>query len=169
MSLFSDSSGGKTKAFGLPAIAAGLLALGGTADAKWTRTHAFDCKTFGGTPSDTAYALYNLSTTQEMFAVCPVSDTDYLRKGNLTTLNVHVWDGHESLRTSARACYSLYHTTGGACGAADQSPVGTAHDTLRPSLSEWHGGTTAHFGYVWVRVPRRSRGTSSLRGYFTAG
>lgn len=54
-----------------------MVSLTMDAEAKWTRTHAFDCKTLGGTPIDMSFALFNDSTTQNMVALCAVSDTDY--------------------------------------------------------------------------------------------
>lgn len=77
------------------------------ADAEWTRTHASDCKTLGGAPIDTSYAIYNNSTTQEMVFLCAVHDDDRFLKQNITTLNIHGWDGHSSLQASAMACRSL--------------------------------------------------------------
>lgn len=140
------------------------------ADAKWTRTHGFDCKTLEGAPIDTSYALYNNSTTQEMVALCAVFDTDYFLKQNITTLNVHGWDGHDTIRAGAMACRSLWYTTGGSCGTMSQSASGKEHYTLRPSLSQWSSTTTGDFGYLWVSIPRRQTGgISSLRGYYTAG
>ncbi|MCI0667405.1 MAG: hypothetical protein L0Y43_05050 [Methylococcaceae bacterium] len=137
------------------------------ANAKWTRTHAFDCKTLGGGPIDTSFALFNGHISQEMVALCAVSDDDRFLKQNITTLNVHGFDGHTSLRAGAMACRSLWSVTGGSCGSMAQSATFQENYTLRPSLSQWTS-STADFGYLWVRIPRLGAAMSSLRGYFTS-
>ena len=156
----------------LGAFAVAVFATTGVnASAKWTRTHAFDCTTLGGSPRDTSYALYNNSTTSEMVALCAVSDTDRFLKQNITTLNIHGWDGHDSLRVEAMACRSRWSTTGGGCSPIVRSATGRQHFTLKPSLSQWTSSTYADFGYIWVRIPRKhsNGGISSLRGYYTFG
>jgi hypothetical protein len=141
------------------------------ATAKWTRTHASSCMTLGGAPIDTSYAIYNNSTSAEMYALCAVDDSDYLLKQNLTTLNIHGWDGNSTLKAGAMACRSLWHTTGGSCGTLVETAVGQQHFTLQPSRSQWNSSTTADFGYIWVRLPRKETtgGISSLRGFYTFG
>jgi hypothetical protein len=152
-------------------VLAALAATGANATAKWTRTHAFDCKTLGGSPRDTSWALYNDSTTSEMVALCAISDTDRFHKQNITTLNIHGWDGHDYLSTAAMACRSLWHTTGGGCSPMVFSSYGRQHFTLSPNTNQWTSSTAADFGYVWVRIPRKhsNGGISSLRGIYTYG
>lgn len=149
---------------------AGVVAHPGTAQAKWTRTHASSCMNLGGAAYDTSYAIWNNSTTSSLVLLCAVSDTDYLAKGSFTALNVHGKDGHPSQNVDAMACRSTWWVTGGACSAIVSSPTGTPDYTLSPNRSVWSGAAAvADFGYVWVRLPAKS-GTSrsSLRGFYTA-
>lgn len=146
----------------------GLVAQPEQAEAKWTRTHASKCMSLGGAPLDMSFAIWNNSTVSSMVLLCPISDTDYLLKGNLNTLNIHGLDANPTVNVDAMACRSTWWTTGGGCSPMVSSPTGTSDYTLRPNLSVWNG-TTADFGYAWVRLPIKS-GTSlsSLRGFYTS-
>lgn len=167
--LFTRVDASFIKAFVMALVISAVGTMPITVNAKWTRTHASDCTTLGGQPIDTSYAIYNNSTTQEMVLLCAVHDDDRFLKQNVTTLNIHGWDGHDTIRAGAMACRSLWYTTGGGCSSMVQSAVGRQHFTLSPSLNQWTSSTTADFGYVWVRIPRKLGGISSLRGYYTAG
>lgn len=169
MSLLSGVfSASNVKVYGLSAVAAALFTYGAAADAAWTRTHAFDCTTFGGSPADAGYALRNNSTTGEMYVLCAVTDTSWYAKQNISRVNIHGYDGNSSLRAGALACYATYYAAGGACGAQVQSAVGTGQMTLSPPTTVWTSSTAAHFGYLWIRVPRwAASGVSYVRGYFT--
>src|SRR5262245_3231723 len=120
------------KAYCLALALALMTSFAMDAEAKWTRTHAFDCKTLGGAPVDTAFALHNDSTTAEMIALCAIADTDYFLKQNMTELNVHLFAGHASIPAAAMACRSLWSTTGGACGPMASSSVVRQNATLQP-------------------------------------
>lgn len=158
------------KAFLIALVVASVGTMPLTANAKWTRTHASDCTTLGGIPIDTSWAMYNNSTIQDMVFLCAINDDDRFLKQNVHTLNIHGWDGHSQRRVSAMTCRSLWHTTGGGCSAMVQSAAENQHYTLRPALNQWNNATTGDFGYVWVRIPRKTTsGISSLRGYYTAG
>lgn len=141
------------------------------AEAKWTRTHASACTSVNTTlaPYDTSYALWNNSTSTTMTLLCDLSDTDYLRKTALTTLNIHGKDGNASSNVDAMVCRSNWATTGGGCSAVVSSPTGTPDFTLQPNLSVL-SGRTADFGYIWVRLPPKvGTSRSGLRGFYTAG
>lgn len=142
----------------------------GVVEAKWTRTHASACMSVNTTlaPYDTSYAVWNNSTTTTMTLLCDLSDTDYLAKTALTTLNIHGKDGSSTRNVDAMACRSNWSTTGGACSAVVSSPTGTSDYTLKPNLSVF-SGRTADFGYVWVRLPPKiGSSRSGLRGFFTS-
>jgi hypothetical protein len=141
------------------------------ADAKWTRTHAFDCKTLDGTPIDTRFAFFNNSTTYEMVVLCAVPDTDYFMKQNIRNLNVHGFNGHSSRQVAARACRSFFSTTGGTCGAITTSAVGRGDYTLRPDIyGLWISSSQADFGYFLLFLPwKKGSNISSFRGYYTDG
>ncbi len=140
-------------------------------EAKWTRTHASACMSVNSTaaPYDTSYAVWNNSTSAVMTLLCDLSDTDYLGKTALTTLNIHGKDGSSSSNVDAMVCRSNWASTGGACSAVVSSPTGTSDYTLQPNLSVL-SGRTADFGYIWVRLPQKvGSSRSGLRGFYTAG
>jgi hypothetical protein len=162
------------RAFGAAFLSACALMLGAhttPAEAKWTRTHASGCIAVNPglrSPYDVSFALWNDSTTGEMTLLCPLSDTDYLPKTSLTSLNIHGKDGHPSRNVDAMLCRSNWASTGGGCSAIVSSPTGTADYTLQPNRSILTGRTT-DFAYVWVRLPRKSGSSrSGLRGFYTA-
>jgi hypothetical protein len=140
------------------------------AEAKWTRTTPWACHIIQGTALDTNWALQNDSTTNELVALCPIVDSDYLLKQNLTRVNVHVRDGHGSASARALLCESNYTTAGGACSApASSGDSFVGNTTLSPSTTNvWSTATAAYFGYIYVAMPRKS-GTSrsNFRGYWT--
>ena len=153
-----------------------LVGLGGplSANAKWERTHAFDCKTLGGSPAIADFSLFNASTSalfnasagQDMVVLCAIPDDDRFPKEKIARVNVHGYDGHTSLRVGAMACRSLWSGTGGSCGPMAQSASSQENYLLRPSLSQWTSSTRNDFGYLWVRIPRKGAAMSSVRGYF---
>ena len=57
------------------------------AAARWTRTTPWACHVIQGTALDTNWALQNDSTGSDLVALCPVLDTDYLRKQDLVLNN----------------------------------------------------------------------------------
>ena len=134
---------------------------------RWTKTHAFDCTTLGGTPLDTGYALHNDSPTQDMIALCAIADTNFFPKGSIITLDVHGFDGNTSQSAAAQACRSTLGTTGGGCGPmATTSVTGTGDYMLKPSLQQWTIATINDVGYVWVRIPyKQGSSRSHFRGY----
>ncbi len=140
------------------------------ADAKWTRSHVYNCRSFGGAPIDHAWALKNDSTSSSMFVLCDITDDDRFLKEQITTLNIHGRDGSTVDSPSAMVCRSTWWTVGGACGPQTSSPTGDVTNiTLKPSLSQWTASTRADFGYIWMRLPaRQGSSQSSLNGFFTA-
>ena len=148
-----------------------LASLAMSAEAKWTRTHASACYTAGsaGTPSGAGnWSIYNASATQDMIVSCPVSDTDYFLKQNITILNVHGFNANTITPTLAQACSATWYTFGGSCGSvATASAYGQY--TLQPGLAAWGSANAADFGFLWMRIPRQqSTASSSLRGYYTS-
>ena len=163
----------------IPAFAYSILAICGltvalqptTAEAKWERTHASACMSVNSTvhPFDTAYAVWNDSTTTDVTLLCALPDTDYLAKTALTALNIHGKDGSSSRNVDAMVCRSNWATTGGGCSAIVSSPTGTPDYTLAPNRSVL-AGRTSDFSYVWVRLPPKvGSSRSGLRGFYTAG
>jgi hypothetical protein len=138
-------------------------------EAKWTRTHAFHCKTLGGIPMDTAYGLHNDSSDQDMIALCAIADTSDFMKGNIKTLNVHGYAGHRAYSMLAMSCNATFFTAGGFCGAQASSNPYTGDVTLSPYPQAVWPSHDADFGYLWVLIPRKDGSTrSSFRGYYTA-
>lgn len=94
---------------------------------------------------------------------CPIPDsTGIVKKHQIKTLNVHVYDGSTTAQAWAEVCVQPYDAQYGFCSERDWVyPVGwTGVDTLRPART-WHnhgvlhGLTTANgheydFGYVNV-------------------
>lgn len=149
-----------------------IASLAMSAEAKWTRTHASACYTAGsaGIPSGAGnFSIYNTSTTQDMIVSCPVPDTDYFLKQNITTLNVHGFNANTITPTLVQACSARWSTFGGSCGSVATASA-YAQYALQPGLAAWGSANAADFGYLWVRIPRyQSGGSSSLRGYYTFG
>ncbi|MCX4240947.1 hypothetical protein [Paraliomyxa miuraensis] len=136
-------------------------------DAKWTRSTAFDCKTFNGSPKDMSWALMNDSPTSSMQVLCNLPESDYYPKGNITLLNLHARDGTTAGRVEAMACASAWWEIGGWCGPKAVSEVGNVTDvTLQPNLGQWLND--GNFGYLWIELPpRQGSSRSSINGYFT--
>ena len=170
--LVGKNSLSKFKLFILSFSLVAISGLAINANAKWTRTHATDCTTIGGTVMDVNWAIHNDSSTQSMVILCAVSDTDRFLKENITTLNLHGYDDHTGVGAQAMACRSLWSATGGSCGSmAITSNPFLGNFTLSPSLSQWTSATRADFGYIFLRIPQK-QGTayrSSFRGYYTSG
>lgn len=140
------------------------------AEARWTRTTPWACHITQGGVLDTNWALQNDSSSSELVALCPIQDTDYLLKENLTTVNVHVRDGHGNASARALLCESNYTTAGGACSAAATSGNGfVGNFTLSPSTAAvWSAATRPYFGYLLVILPVESGSSrSNFRGYYT--
>lgn len=153
-----------------------LLALGASvllvapveADAKWTRSTVYDCKTFNGTPIDQSWALMNDSTTSSMQVLCNMPESDYYLKGDIDHLNLHARDGTTTGRVETMACASAWWTIGGWCGPKAVSGVGDVTDvTLKPDLGQWV--SNSNFGYLWIQLPpRQGTSRSSINGFYTA-
>ena len=140
------------------------------AAAKWTRTTPWACHVLQGTALDTNWALQNDSSVNELVALCPIADTDYLRKEDVTTVNVHVRDGNGNASARALLCEGNYTTAGGACSAAASSGNGfVGNVTLSPSTGNvWTAATRPYFGYLYLAIPRKSGASrSNFRGYYT--
>ena len=170
--LIGTNSLGKIKLFILSFSLVAICGVTVNANAKWTRTHAADCTTIGGSAMDTNYAIHNNSSTQEMVVLCAVSDTDRFQKENITTLNLHGYDDHTGAGATAMACRSLWYAVGGSCGASTStSSAFLGNFTLSPSLSQWTAATRADFGYIYLRLPAKqgSAWRSSFRGFYTYG
>jgi hypothetical protein len=140
------------------------------AAAKWTRTTPWACHVLQGGVLDTNWALQNDSATNELVALCPIVDTDYLLKENITVVNVHVRDGNGGAPARALLCEGNYATAGGSCSAPSSSGnafVGNA--TLSPSTANvWTAATRAYFGYIYMAIPARvGTSRSNFRGYYT--
>jgi hypothetical protein len=139
--------------------------------AKWTRTTPWACHVIQGTALDTNWALQNNSTTNELIALCPILDTDYMPKEDVAIVNVHVRDGNGNRSARALLCEGNYVSAGGACTAAASSGNGfVGNTTLSPSTAGvWTAATAGYFAYVYVAIPAKS-GTSrsNIRGYYTA-
>jgi hypothetical protein len=141
------------------------------AAAKWTRTTPWACHVIHGTALDTNWAMQSDSAVNELVALCPVLDTDYLRKQDITQVNVHVRDGHSGTYARAMLCEGNYVTAGGACSPPANSGTAFVGDvTLSPSTAAvWTAATAGYFGYIWVGVPRKSGASrSNIRGYWTS-
>ena len=140
-------------------------------EAKWTRSHASGCISVSPgwvAPYDVSFAIWNDSTRTDMKLLCPLSDTDYLPKTSLTTLNIHGKDGSSNRNVDAMLCRSNWASTGGGCSSIVSSPTGTSEYTLQPSRSILTG-RTADFAYIWVRLPPKiGTSRSGLRGFFTS-
>lgn len=153
-------------------IATSLATVGG-AHAREARIHAFDCKTFGGTPVDRDFSLQNDSTTQFMNIVCPIPDTSSFPKASIATLNIHGFDNGGTpgaIGVRGRICASTWHTTGGFCTGFETSGGAVAADySLRlVGASRWRTDQLADFGYIHISLPPKNpQGVrASFRGYF---
>ncbi len=156
------------------ALSLGFISHSTPAEAKWTRTHASDCiavrpVTNWIAPFDITFGLWNDSTKSPMILLCALSDTDYLPKGALKSVNIHGKDGHPTQNVDAMVCRSNWFTTGGACSPIVSSPTGTPDYTLQPNLTAIQGAANvANFAYIWVRLPPKAKGVrSGLRGFYT--
>lgn len=95
---------------------------------------------------------------------CPIKDTSEYPKGDIATVNVHIWDGSTITSTSAEACVTYAFSNGGACGDAVSSSVaGTGNYTLVVTdLSEWASANDFAFIDVFTGYD------SLIKGYYTA-
>lgn len=160
-----------TKVYGLAlALALTLMAsLAIDVDATtYIQTHAFDCKTLGGTPIDTSYALHNDSAAADMVALCAIPESSELPKQKIFATYVYGLDNHDTSQAAAMLCVSNYSTTGGSCGSMALSSVGVQDYTLIPSVSQFTSANASKFAYLWVRIPRKDvNSMSNFRGYKT--
>jgi hypothetical protein len=161
--------------FAVIALVTSFAAISG-AEARDARVHAFDCKTFGGTPIDLDFSLQNDSPTETMSILCPIPDTSAFPKAAIKTLNIHGFDNYNgphgaTVGVHGRICTSVWYTTSGTCGIfnADFGSVPRDYSlNLLDFGSRWTPDSAADFGYVHIVLPpKNSNGVrASFRGYF---
>ncbi len=148
-----------------------ILAAPSDSEAAWIRYSGGNCAVYGGSMiSGAAYGTQNDSSTSGMSLQCSITDVDTFRKQDVTTLNVHVYDGNPTAYVQAETCAAFYDGVGGQCSSlAATSYSGTGMATLAPSLGAFASAYAADFGYLMVYIaPKYGSTRSSLRGYFVA-
>ena len=140
-----------------------------TVSARWFRNSVSACAGSQGTTQVDVIAQ-NVGTGFYSSLICPVPDTDRLRKEELDRINIHVKDSTTQNNVFARACIAYYNLDGnGSCGAVDSTTdAGTGWDTLRPSLSKFTSANASHWGYVNIGLPpaQGSNDPSKMTGYY---
>lgn len=159
-----------------------LFASAGTAAfAKWERHTAAACNLSHYSNLDPVMQLVydwvgqviNYST-RDAFFICDIEDSDRFSKQNITTLNVHVYDGSTTTSVSAKACVTVFNGWGGSCGSTvSTGNAFTGEATLQPPMTVWTAANFAQFGYVQVRLPPdvapAGGDTSAFHGYYISG
>ncbi|MGK3990846.1 hypothetical protein WME99_47810 [Sorangium sp. So ce136] len=114
-------------------------------------------------------AIFNQSTTSAETISCPVTDDDRFRKQDITTLNVHGYNGSTTgVAVEASTCVVFFGATGEACSASVSSTA-NGNYTLSPPTTVWSSAHSSDFGFIRVKLPAKGGATaSSVRGYYTA-
>lgn len=148
-----------------------------SASGAWSRHHAQTCAPGNYGSNDIAHVetnpegfLTNEDTCSNctQYLVCEVRDDSDYKKADISTFNVHVYDGNSSANFTARLCISYWNSSGGDCGTSS-STSGTGEQTLSPSLSKFTMGNEAHFGFLNLGIPSKGSGSYSwLKGWYSS-
>ncbi|WP_437937366.1 hypothetical protein [Sorangium sp. So ce341] len=162
--------------FIIGAVVSAALVNSSDAAALHERVSGTNCSYGNGTPSGTLIsignAIFNQSTTGAESVSCPVTDDDRFRKHDITTLNIHGYNGGISVsggsaEVEASTCVTFFGSTGGSCSTSVNT-TGNGNYTLSPPLTFWTSAHAADFGYIRVKLPPKGSNPSSVRGYYTS-
>src|SRR5262245_22337229 len=120
--------------FAASTLISGLLLAPSTSKALERRNYGFGCRAYavnggddydskvsvqGGSTQNVNGGISNASTQTAIDLFCPYDDDDRFRADQVSTLNVHVYDGNNSSATAydvyAQACIQYYGSNTGTC------------------------------------------------------
>ena len=127
--------------------------------AKWVRRSGYDCFSINADPYGRSGPDNANGDAGSMEAFCPFPESDYLRKHDVKSLNIHGYNG--GFRARGQACMGFWDADDGACGTLFYD---TARNyVLKPDLTLWGSEYASDFGYMEVSVSGRG---GSVRGYY---
>lgn len=162
--------------FGCSAIVTATLSYSSVSDAFFERRmSAYYCAPSG--PQSNTSAQYggigvsNFSFTANVTVLCAVAEDTNLRIFNISTLNIHGFDGNSTQGITASVCSQAAFSNGGLCGlTASSGTTFTGNYMISPEREAWGTNFSVDFPYIEVTIPPGgSAGASTVRGYYAAG
>lgn len=165
------------------ALSFALMGQAAPVEAFFSRTHASGACAKTSQESGTLVVsnvffdgVVNSSTSAPLNVACTVPETDVQQHKDVTTINVHVFDGNNNgtnSQVTATACTTSWtqNNPAGHCGNSDSSSTTAApgFDTLNPGRTAWTDYPN-DFAFIAVTLPAMDGAVASrVIGYSVSG
>lgn len=159
----------RNKSFWFSAALFAALTAASVVSAKWIRMSAHVCVgNLASNAQNSILGVYNLSTTVNVDLFCPLVESDYFAKNQVTLAEVYGHDGNDAYHVRAAACRMEFGVSTFTCGPQVLT-AGRGSYKLTPSTTAWPSNTGAAYLFVSLPPEDPTGEDSGLRAIYLQG